>query len=361
MNKTKITPFQWTIITFFLLNSFIPLIGYHVLTKINKTNSLISIIIGSFLITIFIFIIKNIFHHKPSKNILEKIESLFPKSKYLFFITLAIIAIVSLIYSVSNLVTFINYYILKEVSLIVITVTLLLTILYILTKSLDSIFRLSEICFYIYIFIFIITLIGMFKYMNLYSVKPLLSSPIKDTIISSTLYLSSSFIPLFILGMIPLSSLSRKKKFDFHFLRGAILSSIMIFINLFSIITTLGIELTNIYQNPDMILYKKISFLNVLERVETTLAFNNILNSFFFILMAIYFLKEIIKKIFNIKKEKEKIFLSLIILGLTLISSLLIIPLNLYLIASIITLVITIIINIKIIIDKHNHQKLKKS
>ena len=141
MKNNKITQFQYFIMTFFLLLSFIPFIGYHTITKINSTTSLISIIIGYFLITIYIFLIKNIFHYKSNLTVIEKIENLFPKSKYLFLIILIIILISSLLYSLNNLVTFVNYYILKDISLIFITFSFLLTILYALTKSMDSIFR----------------------------------------------------------------------------------------------------------------------------------------------------------------------------------------------------------------------------
>lgn len=360
MKNNKITQFQYFIMTFFLLLSFIPFIGYHTITKINSTTSLISIIIGYFLITIYIFLIKNIFHYKSNLTVIEKIENLFPKSKYLFLIILIIILVSSLLYSLNNLVTFVNYYILKDISLIFITFSFLLTILYALTKSMDSIFRLAEIFFYIYIFLFLISIIGVSKYMNLYYIKPLLASPIKNTIISSILYMTSCIIPLFLLGMIPLNKIQNNKKLDYTLMNASKLSSLLIFINLFSIITTLGIELTNIYQNPDIIVYKKISFLNILERVETTLAFNNILNSFFFILLGIYFLKEIIIHLFHIKKEKEILSLSLIVFGLMIISTILTIPQSIYFIVSLACLVIVFFMNVKLFSCKYNLQKSKK-
>lgn len=354
MKQSKITNFQYLIMAFFLLNSFISLIGYHTLTVINQTTALISIIIGYFLITIFIFLQKKIFFYKTNLTILEKIEVLFPKSKIIIFIGLIIIILAFLLYSLNNLVTFINYYILKDISLIVISFTLLLTILYALTKSMDSIFRLAEICFYIYIFIFIISTIGSMKYVNLYNIKPLLATSINNTIISSLIYFISSIIPIFLIGMIPLNRVTSKKKTNNTLMNASKLSSLVIFINLFLIITSLGIELTNIYQNPDIILYKKIAFLNILERMETTLAFNNILNSFFIILMGIYFLKEVIIRLFRIKKEKETLSLSLIILILILISTILTVPTNLYLISSLICFILVLIIDIKFFIGKYN-------
>ncbi|MDD6223546.1 MAG: GerAB/ArcD/ProY family transporter [bacterium] len=359
MKNTKITTFQYCIMAFFLLNSFIPLIGYHTLTKLNKTTSFLSILIGCLFIMMFIQLVKNIFSFQKNKTILQKIEILFPKSKKLILLLCSMIMITVLLYSLNNLVVFINYYILKDINLIMITASLLLTILYCLNKSMDSIFRLTEIFFYIYIFIFLFSFLGMGKFINLYNVKPLLSSSLENTILSSLLYFISAIIPIFLLGIIPHSHINfTPDKTQQHILQNAVkFSTLLIFINLLTIISTLGIQLANIYQNPDMILYKKISFLNILERIETTIAFNNILNSFFFILMAIYVLKESIIKIFNIKKEKEIISLSLIILILMITSTLLTIPKNLYLISSVLILIIMLTMSFKLFIGKYSQHE----
>lgn len=356
MKKYKITPFQYLIFTFFLLNSFISLIGYHSITKISLTSSIISIIIGYLLITIFTYFLRKIYHYKDNLNIIDKIKELFPKLNIILLLILLLITVTSILYSLNNTVTFINYYVLKDVDLIIITFTLLITIFYILTKDMDTIFKLAEICFYIYIFIFIIVLIGINKYINLYNIKPILVSDIKSIVTSSIIYLLSSIIPLVTLGIIPINKISKEKKFDSSINNAIKLSSVFIFFNLFLIITSLGIELTNIYQNPDMILFKKISFLNILERVESTIAFNNILNSLFFIIISIYFLKEIIMEIFKIKKQKEILFLSLIILTLIIIGTIVTIPQYLYIISNLLCLFVVIIIYIRLFIDKYIHQ-----
>lgn len=356
MKKYKITPFQYLIFTFFLLNSFISLIGYHSITKISLNSSIISIIIGYILIMLFSLLIRKIYHYKENLNIIDKIKNLFPKIHIFVLLTLLFIVIVTILYSLNNTVTFINYYVLKDIDLIIITFTLLITVFYILTKDIDTIFKLAEICFYIYMFIFIIVLIGTNKYINLYNIKPLLTSSIKNILISSFIYLSSSIIPFFILGIIPISKITKKGKVNSSLNNAVKLSSIFIFSNLFLIITSLGIELTNIYQNPDMILYKKISFLNILERVESTIAFNNILNSLFLIIITIYFLKELVMEIFKIKKQKEKLFLSLIILTLIIIGTIITVPQFIYIISSLVCLIIILVMNIKLVIDKYSHQ-----
>ena len=92
----------------------------------------------------------------------------------------------------------------------------------------------------------------------------------------------------------------------------SIISISLILIQAILIISILGIDLTNIYKNPDIMIYKKISFLNILERVEVFLSFNQLLNGLFIITISIYLIKEIL--MYFIKKKKEFILLTLLAL-----------------------------------------------
>ena len=122
------------------------------------------------------------------------------------------------------------------------------------------------------------------------------------------------------------------------------------FLQLILIIAVLGINLTNIYINPDIMIYKKISFLNILERVEVFLAFNQLLNGIFIITICIYLIKKII--MFFIKKEKELIILTLLGLILLFFNNINVTK-DMYLIFNMLSLVITIILLIRILIRKY--------
>ena len=102
---------------------------------------------------------------------------------------------------------------------------------------------------------------------------------------TSSNYFLSCIIPLFLLLGISPSQVeweNKNKHLPYLF---TLLSILFTFITLILIISILGIKLANIYKFPDIIIYKKISFLNLLERIEVILAFNNILNSIFFLIM----------------------------------------------------------------------------
>ena len=110
-------------------------------------------------------------------------------------------------------------------------------------------------------------------------------------------------------------------------------------LHLILIISVLGIHLTNVYQTPDMIVYKKISFLNVLERIEVVLAFNNILNSLFFIIMGVYFIKEVIYHF--VPKKKEHILYTLIGILLIILGNLIPTDASFYLLINIVLFMIS--------------------
>lgn len=352
MKKDKITSLQYATLTFFLLNSFLMNVGYNHLTTLSYNDSIFDIIIGGFFILLFSFIIFKI-HHNNKGNIVDIIKNNFsiPVRVILFSIIFIVISLSS-VYSLQVLVNFIQYYISKEVSYLFITITFVCTILYIVKKGIKSISKMSEIFFYIYLIIIIFGMIGLFKYIDLSNLKPLFTINITNQLKASSIFFISSITPLFLLLIIPTENINTHpthRRFSTIFM---IVSILLMFIELILIISILGIDLTNIYQNPDMIIYKKISLLNILERVETLLSLGNILNSMFFIILCLYLLKEFIVSL--VGNKKEPITLALIGIILIILSNTLTLDISIYLTLNILILAVSFILFIKTIIRKYN-------
>lgn len=354
MKPNKITLLQYSIITFFLLNSFFMNVGYHLLTIYSGTDAIFDILLGGIFILLFSMFLFH-FQRVKKKNIIDTIlASSFPKLLcYILLLILFIILLFTTTYSLSILANFIHYYILKEISLFTILFTLVLTILYIVSKDLATIGKMSEIFFYFYLFLLAISMIGLIQYVDLSNLKPLLTTNINHHLASSFIYFLSSVVPLFLLTIIPIQQVEIKSSKKNFFYLSVILSTIFIFIQLIFIISVLGIHLTNIYKIPEMIVYKKISFLNVLERIEVILAFNNILNSLLFITLGIYFMKEIIKKL--VGKKKEHIVFALIGIVLVILANLIVTNISHYLIISIVLLLILFFIISFYFMSKYIH------
>lgn len=315
MIKHKITGFQYFTIFFFLLNSFIPLIGFHTITMISNQDALFSIIIGSILMIFFAFLIRNIYFFLPNKTLFEKIKFLFPKGFYFFIGIIFLLCGFILLFVTQEFTGFVHFYLLPEVHQFLITVPFLLLIFYFLRKDQEVIFKTSEICFYFYILFFIISMFGILPQSNFLKIKPLFSTNI-TSIFKSSLYFFLSFpLPFFLLLYFPKNSLKKKENGQKNWIKSILFSGIFLFITLFLILSSLGIQLTNLYKNPLMITYQKISFLNILERVEATLSFSYILLYLFPMVLLIYLLKELILDTFSLNPNYEDLVLSLLLIG----------------------------------------------
>lgn len=318
MKKNTITKFQYFTVFFFLLNAFIPLIGFHKLTMISNQDALFSILLGSIFMGLFVLSIKNIYSYLPDKTLFEKIEHLFPKS-YLIFLLLIFIVFGSLLLGMTQEFTgFIHFYLLPQLENFWITLPFLLLIFYFLQKSKESLFRTAEICFYFYILFFIISVLGILPQSNFLKVKPLLSTGVKPILESALLFFLSLPLPILLLLYFPKNEFQKKESGTKTWIQAIFWNGIFLFVTLFLILSSIGIYLANLYKNPLMITYQKISFLNILERVETTLSFSYILLYLFPIVFLIYTLKELILKGFKIKTKKENLIISLLLVGILL-------------------------------------------
>ena len=130
-----------------------------------------------------------------------------------------------------------------------------------------------------------------------------------------------------------------------------LLSIVIIFLQTILVISVLGIKLSNYYIYPEVMVYKKISFLNIFERVEVFLSFNQLLNGLFIIILNFYLILKIINTFFKTKKELT--LLTLLGIFFLIISN--IITLNKYIIVfvNISLSIITLLFFIKKIIYKY--------
>ena len=297
---------EYATLTFFLINSFFINVGLNTITSISNNDSIIDIIIGGIFITSFLILFLWL-KSKYKKNIIDIIKT-FKIIKYPLLIILLIALTISSIYSLNTLTSFIHYYILKEVNILIISISLILISLYLVSKNIKTITRVSEICFYIYIFILFLGFIGLIKYIDINNIKPLFTSSINTHIKASFNFFNYSITPIFLLLCI--DNNNYKKEDNRIIIIFTILSILIILLQLILILSVLGIDLTNIYNNPDIMIYKKISFLNIFERVEVFLSFNQLLNGLFILTINFYLIYKIIIEF--IKKKKEKLILSLL-------------------------------------------------
>ena len=317
MKKNKITQFQYFTTFFFLLSAFIPMIGFHRLTILSSQDALFAILIGSIMMFLFALLIQNILNYLPEKNLFEKLKALYPKI-FPLFLLLFFVSFLSILFLVTQeFSSFVHFYLLPEFHEFWILLPLFLLLFYFLKKSGESLFHVTEICFYLYLLFFIISLFGIIPQCNFLKIKPLLSSQPMNLLKSSLIFFCALPLPFFFFLYFPKKRLHKKKNSTKTWKYAIFYHGIFQFITLFLILSSLGIYLTNLYKNPLMVTYQKISFLNILERVESTLSFSYILLYFLPMVFLIYFLKKLF--LFTIPKTEKKenlvlFFLLLIVL-----------------------------------------------
>lgn len=311
MKNDRISSLQFSLLAFFLISSFLTLVGYHILTIPVGTDVIFSILIGTFLGFGPLIVFFKIFTYRPELSLLEKIEHLYPRLGNLLRPLFALGLLLLTFTSITILTDFIHLYLLKDVPVFWIRFTFVAVIFYIMTKNLETICRTSEISFYLFFLFFILSCIGVFSHGDLQNLKPLLAHDSWNIFQTGCLYALLSTAPLFLLLMIPKKAIDDAKKFPKRLFLTYLFSSLLILLQFLIPICVLGIDLTNLYLHPEIAIYKKVAFLNIIERVETVLAAISLFYGLFYILLNFYTAKEAIQRTFRIPKKKEQLLLVL--------------------------------------------------
>lgn len=295
MKNWKINSLQFgSLVSFTILSTLIG-IGFNNVTKIAKVDSYISIIfayiIGFIPILLFIYL----FNQEKSLN--ELIEDTFGKIlgkiiNYLLLIPIGIIGICS-VYSICN---FMVSQFLSDTSIIILYVVPSIVILYGIVKGIEALSRTSLILYAIAIILVLITVIGLAPQIELDNFKPMLENGINRPLKGSLIFTLSDIIPVFIVLAISKKNIVNKEKTTKSIIIFYTLAILIMFLNISMTIGTLGIHLTNMYQYPEYLVLKKISFFNFLDRIENFVTIQWIFRTFILVSLVVYYIKNTIKK-----------------------------------------------------------------
>ncbi|MEG1705467.1 MAG: GerAB/ArcD/ProY family transporter [Clostridia bacterium] len=277
-----------SLVYFLVRGSFLGM-GIYNIFQISTTNTAISSIIGAILgyipLLIFLFIMKK----GKGKNILEINKDLFGNK--IGIIINFILSIMFLLFSVIifyNLACFVDLQYMPETSKIYIKLLITIALIYALSKGIVSITRSAQIFLYITIGIFIVCALGLLNNLDVSNLFPIYNGSNIKIIISSFTYAIFSSMPLFLLGSID-SEIKDKNKYSKNIIIMYTFTNIMLVVTILFTILVMGYPLISVYKYPEYITTKKVILLNIFERIENTIAFQWIFDTFFLILMSIYF------------------------------------------------------------------------
>ena len=297
MNK-KISLLEYASTFFMIIIS--PFLGmglYNLLLKANIDAS-ISVIIAYVLSFSFIIIFNKINNYKINLNLKEKILSLF--NKKISFIIISILSL-SLFLMASMLSYNINSFIisqfLSETPIIFVSIFMGILILYINSKGIEVIFRVSNLLFFINVILIIIAVIGNYNRIELINMLPLLTEGISRPFIGSINILIFQLIYIFILLIIPKENIKNNKNFNKVIIISMTCAFIFFFLVIIYTIGSLGINLSLKYHYPAYIVMKEVSIFGFIDKIENFIIIHWVFEVFILLSLIIYF----INKMTNIK------------------------------------------------------------
>lgn len=302
MTKNKINTFQTFVICYFIGSSLFQGIAELFLYEQARQNSILAILLSLLIGFIPLILIFYIINYEPNKDIIEKINSLFGKFGHLINFLLMLLISTILTITLWQILNFAEIKYLTGTPPFFVGILFLIPVIYASSKGIETIARSSEILFFLATLFFITISLSLLSFADLENLLPFMEKGIKPVFKGAITFLPYTISPLILLTIIPKNNIihneSLFKKITFGYLAAFISLAFVSFI----IISTLGIELANIYRFPSYIVIKKIRIPGFLENTENILSLHWIFNMYINLCMCFYYMTIYFKKEFKIKK-----------------------------------------------------------
>ena len=245
----------------------------YIIFSYSNIDTYISAILGTLIgiipLLIFIFIMK----HSENKDIVDLNNTIYGKifgnilnvilnASVLFMATMAL-------YNISQFVD-INY--MPDTNTNYLRILILVPIVYAASKNITVISKISQIILVINLTIFILTILGCIGTCNINNMFPIMKDGIKPVINSTIIYVIFTTFPIFLLTIIPQSSVMQEKYksrkiFFMYFLGNFMLIAIIIIT-----ILILGEDLIPLFRYPEYTALKRFELFKIIRRIENTLS-----------------------------------------------------------------------------------------
>ena len=290
MTNKKIGLLQLASLTFFLSISSFPLFIEKII-KISKSDTIISIILGS-LLTLIIF-----------KVILSLRKKVKPKNKYLK-IFISILLSIIFIYLLLETTTFIKDTYLSSGNFYSTLILLLLMCLVISLREFKELTSLSLILLFIFIPLFIINIIGSSFSIDLTYLKVPFTSSITNIINGSLLFFIYEIIPLSLLLFIPYKEIDALKKQDKYLYLAIISGIIVIIIDYLLLYFSSSINVLTSYNYPFMLTINSLSSTFILGRLSYLISFYLLFSQLITLSLIICVIKQLMWNKYNLKTQE---------------------------------------------------------
>ncbi len=295
MNK-KISNYSIMFLLFFMANHLFSGSGLTQIINISKQNSIyvpiLSFVIG--LIPFYIFI--RYYNYKDDLNLYEKINFTYKKLGKVFSFILFLFVTIYFIYSMSALNIYIRSKYLSDTPAFIIILLFLIPIVYLVKSDIYTICKVTFILFIIFIVEYILSTLGLIKYIEIDNLMPFIDKSFFTILKSSLFYVCYFTFPIFILLFVPKNKVRNPNTINRDLFIAYSFSSILFLIVIIFLIGIFGIDLSLIFDFPIFSLLTKIDFFNFITHVENILSFISILTFFVNTTLSLHAIKLYIKK-----------------------------------------------------------------
>jgi len=296
MKYNKINSLELATLVYFIIRSMSLGISISSYITIGGIGGYLSPLIGMIIGFIPLYLIIKILNSNTKYNLIEKIDNSF-KCGFIINFILVIIVYLLIIISFWNLINFISTQYLFRTNNLRIALFFSFAFIYIVSKSINVLCRVSNILVYISIFISIFCIIGLITHFNFNNLLPF--NGITKPFISGLAHISYSILPIFMILIIPLDNVTNNKNINKYIIISYIIANISKFLVIIITYLVLGYELSNLYEFPDFLVLRRISTNGFFQVFESVLATQWIFDIFIFISLAFFYIKYFYKHYIN--------------------------------------------------------------
>lgn len=266
-------------------------IGFSLIMNYSSKDAWLSSILGYILGLGIVWIIKKILDYKKGKTLNQILE------KNVSGIILRILIILFCLYVIFQsyfiLQTFMTSFFLTVTPPFYVILPFILIILFVVSKGVKNIARVSESLFWFCIVIPVIILIVLNQYVNFEHFMPIFTTKPTNFFYSALIFGVLSSVPNMFLLNIKNSGKNLMKIYSLSVLTLIIIAVI--------IVGVFGPELSVIYRYPEYMMLKKIKILSFVEKIENIVSVIWIIDGFFMVSLASHTVYDLLPKKYNKK------------------------------------------------------------
>lgn len=266
-------------------------IGFSLIMNYSSKDSWLSSILGYILGLGIVWIIKKILDYKKGKTLNQILEKNFSDGILRILIILFCLYVIFQSYFI--LQTFMTSFFLTATPPFYVILPFILIILFIVSKGIKNIARVSESLFWFCIIIPVVILIVLYQYVNLEHFMPIFTTKPTNFFYSSLVFGVLSSVPNMFLLNIKNSGKNLMKIYS--------LSVFTLILIAIIIMGVFGPELSVMYRYPEYMMLKKIKILSFVEKIENITSVIWIIDGFFMVSLASHTVYDLLPKKYNKK------------------------------------------------------------